>query len=46
MQDELDLIGELVSVKLPMIGDETTILDNLNVTQLRTEVMTIAKKAG
>ena len=44
MQDELDLIGELVSVKLPMIGDETTILDN--VTQLRTEVMTIAKKAG
>ena len=41
MQDELDLITELVSVKLP-IGDETTIRDN--VTQFCTEVMIIAKK--
>jgi hypothetical protein len=41
VQDELDLIGELVSVKLH-IGDETTIRDD--VTRYCTEVMTIAKK--
>ena len=41
VQDELDLIGELVSVKLP-IGDETTIRDD--VTQYCTQVMIIAKK--
>jgi hypothetical protein len=41
VQDELDLIGELVSVKLH-IGDETTIRDD--VTQYCTQVMTIAKK--
>ena len=41
VQDELDLIGELVKLR---IGDETTIFDDA--TQLCTEVMTIAKKAG
>ncbi len=41
VQGELDLIGELISVKLP-IGDETTIRDD--VTQYCTQVMIIAKK--
>jgi hypothetical protein len=41
VQDELNLIGELVSVKLH-IGDETTIRDD--VTRYCTEVMIIAKK--
>jgi hypothetical protein len=41
VQDELDLIGELVKLR---IGDETTIFDDA--TQLCTEVMINREKAG